>query len=164
MMIDRRSFLKRLGLLATVPFVPISSIKSFVRSPQFLYSCYNAQATTFGELLHELKGKRSAGVLTNNVDWRRRDNVPVPLKRPKDLILLQPHVYKQIEHEIRIQARFENVHVTKDGFENVLVAGYPATHGKYSSVVVARGKKSMIRAKESYKKQMADYRKLNRKK
>ena len=158
---NRRSFLKRLGLLAAVPFVPIKAIETLIHNPHFLYRCYVAQAETLGELLHELRKKRSAGILSNNIDWKRRDNVPVPLKRPKDIILLQPHIYKQIEHEIRIQARFENVHVTKDGFENVLVAGYPTTHGKYSRRTVARGKQLMIRAKQAHKKIVADYKRLN---
>ena len=162
-MINRRSFLKRLGLLTTIPFLPASKIDIFAHNPHMFYHCYIAQGETFGELLHELKEKRSAGILTDNRDWKRPDNAPIPLKRPKDLILLQSHnIYKQLEHEIRVQARFENVYVTYDGFENVLVMGYPATHGEYSSKTAARGKELMIGAKQSYKKQMADYKRLNK--
>lgn len=118
---NRRSFLKNLGLLAAVPFVPVTVFKGLMSNPNLPFKCYRSNAETLGELIHQIRSSQKRKLMKPY--W------PRTFKPGEDqfdtLISLKPEFWINIFAEIKPQAQFVNVPLEQKGFPNFYVSGVP---------------------------------------
>lgn len=118
---NRRSFLKRLGLLATVPFVPVAAFGKLIQNPDIGYKCYKSNAETLGELIHQIRTSQRHKLMKPH--WTRTFK---PDEGQFDtVILVKPEFWVNIFAEIKPQGRFINLPLEQKGFPNFYVSGVP---------------------------------------
>lgn len=121
MAINRRSFLKRLGLLAVVPFVPMTVFKDLMPNPNVPFKCYRSNAETLGELIHQIRSSQKRKLMKPY--WP-------PTWKPGEgqfdtVISLKLEFWVNIFAEIKPQGRFVNLPLEQKGFPNFYVSGVP---------------------------------------
>ena len=114
---NRRSFLKRLGLLAVVPFVPISALKYFTENPDVPYRCYKSNAQNLAQLFSQVRALRKHGLL--------QLGSPGVKDKTYGIISVETRYWEKIQLELHPSNRWLDVELAKKGFDNFIVKGVP---------------------------------------
>lgn len=114
---NRRSFLKSLGLLAVVPFVPVTAFKHLMPNPDVPFKCYRSNAETLEQLILQLREARKQGLLHSRFATKK-DKV-------YGVVSLDAKNWDHIFSQINPSARFMDVVLAQKGYSNFIWAGIP---------------------------------------
>jgi len=122
MPLNRRSFLKTVGLLAAVPFVPISVFHKLAKNPYLCpnFICHKSNAKTFKELHGEIY-RRANGKFPGSTYFNNDSKCHV--------FLLPSSKYNSIISEIPKHEKFSYDHITEKGFEHFIDYGFAILRG-----------------------------------
>lgn len=113
---NRRSFLKSLGLLAVVPFVPITAFKHLMPNPDVPFKCYHSNAETLKQLISQLRAARRQGLLQSG--FPKKDKV-------YGVVSLDIKNWDHIFNEITPNGQFTYLDLEQKGFPNFIMSGIP---------------------------------------